>query len=99
MGLPRNTRGALIDTVVDGGPADDAGLRGSDRTRRVNGITILYGGDVIFRIDAATIRGMNDLISYLTNNTGPGDEVDVHVFRDGDEQVRLTVTLGERPAR
>src|ERR671922_644756 len=45
--------GALIQTVVPGGPADKAGLRGG-RTETTEGITA--GGDLIVKVDGKEVR-------------------------------------------
>jgi len=39
---------------------------------------------------------MDDVIVYLVENTRPGQEVELSILRDGQEQ-KLTVELGERP--
>ena len=95
--LPADTRGALVLRVVDDSPADEAGLRGSDGTATIDGMEYPTGGDVIIAIDGSPVVDMTDLISYLTNETTPGDEVELTVIgRDGDEAA-LEVTLGTRP--
>ena len=46
-GLPQEAMGVLIVTVVDGGPADAAGIRGSDETSQVDGVDYPTGGSII----------------------------------------------------
>ena len=96
MNLPSSTRGALIAAVVNGGPADAAGLRGSSQTVEVDGGSLPIGGDVIVAVDGTEIRDMADLIAYMVDNTRPADKVEFTVIRDG-KQVRIEVTLGARP--
>ena len=98
MGLPRDTRGVLVTTVVEDGPAEGAGLMGpddeEDRASRRPGPPL--GGDVITGIDGAAIRNIEDLIARLTHSARPGDEVTVEVIRDGST-TELSITLGTRP--
>jgi S1-C subfamily serine protease len=88
--------GALVISVVQDGPADDAGLHGSDRTVVVDGVELKTGGDVIVGVDGEPVGGMNDLITYLVLHTRPGEDVTLQVIRNGEE-VAVNVTLGERP--
>jgi putative serine protease PepD len=59
------TSGALVQTVANGGPADDAGLR---------------AGDVVTKIGITTIKGSNDLVAAIATHK-PGDKVAVTVRR------------------
>jgi S1-C subfamily serine protease len=91
LNLPTD-RGALVQTVVRGGPADDAGLRGGQR-RTDSGL--LAGGDLIVKVgdkDIADPSQLADVISALK----PGQEVRIEYFR-GDERRSAQVTLTERP--
>ncbi|MDQ3435156.1 MAG: trypsin-like peptidase domain-containing protein [Actinomycetota bacterium] len=84
--------GALIQEVVDGGPADRAGLRAGDRptTDRLSA-----GGDVIVAIEGEPIRSSSDLVAAV-EDLEPGDEIEVELYR-GDEKRTETVKLGKRP--
>jgi serine protease Do len=97
MNLSDNQRGALIAEVVTGGPADKAGLRGSDQQVQIDGQQVLVGGDVIVAIDGQPITSMDDLITYLTNNTSVGDQVSLTILRNGNQQ-DVKVTLEARPS-
>lgn len=94
--LPGNTRGALVLSVVEGSPADRAGLRGSDSTVEVTGMDYPAGGDVIIAIGAHGVTGSNELIAHLTYHNSPGETVTLTVLRDGQRE-EIEVTLGERP--
>lgn len=96
LGLPEGSAGALIVTAVADGPADESGLRGSDDTVEVGGVSLPSGGDVIVSIGPQEVRSSNDLIAHLTYSNSPGDTVLFAVFRDG-ERKEIEVTLGERP--
>ena len=62
--------GAQVASVVDGGPAANAGLRAGDVVRSVNGEEVE---------DSSSL-------STLVGKQSPGDEVTLTVTRDGDEQ-------------
>lgn len=97
MSLPASTRGALVISVVQGGPADQVGLRGSQQLLTIAGQEYPYGGDVIIAIQGASITSMNDLIAYLVKNTRPGDQVTLTLLRAGGARENMDVTLGSRP--
>ena len=91
MSLPPDTRGVLVIEAIDDGPADGAGMRG------VSGADSL-DGDIIVAIDGAVVEAMDDIISYLLEQTAPGETVTLGVMRDGsDGHVDLEVVLGTRP--
>ena len=94
IGVDTDT-GALVTTVVPGGPADDAGLRGKDDTIRFQGIQVGVGGDVITAVDGKEVVTSSDLPRRIAL-LDPGDKVTLDIIRDGQEQ-QLDVTLGKRP--
>ena len=81
-----------MQTVEQGGPAADAGLRGG-REQTQQGL--LDGGDLIVRVGERSIANPNDLADAI-GALKPGDEVRVEFFR-GDERRTATVKLGTRP--
>ncbi|CAN5576182.1 trypsin-like peptidase domain-containing protein [soil metagenome] len=87
--------GALISDVVDGGPADDAGLKGSDDQRTFQGAQIDTGGDVIVAVDGIKLERDSDLAELISRQR-PGQTVKVEVIRDGKRQT-LDVKLEPRP--
>jgi S1-C subfamily serine protease len=94
LGLPSDT-GALISKVYPGGPADDAGLEGSDQKIRFQGQEIDAGGDVLVAVNGRKIVNENDL-PELISRLDPSDTVTLQVIRNGDTQ-NVDVKLGERP--
>ncbi len=96
MDLSASHRGALIETVVPNGPADNAGLKGSTKQVTISGQQVNVGGDVITAIDGQPVNGMDDLISYLFSNTQVGQKVSLTILRNG-KQMKLDVTLAARP--
>lgn len=75
------TTGVLIVDVVDGGPADEAGLE---------------LGDVIIAFNDVEIRDFGELISYLFTKTAPGDTITVTFIREGSE-TETELVVGARP--
>lgn len=98
LGLENGFKGVLVNSVEAGGPAARAGLRPSTEERTLNGETYAVGGDIIVAIDDQPVNNFEDLLSYLFNNTQPGQTVRLTVYRGG-ERVNLDVTLSPRPAR
>jgi 2-alkenal reductase len=80
LGLEKSV-GALVTAVADGGPAEDAGFQVDD---------------VILAIDGQDVLNFSEMLSYLFNNTQPGDVVQFTVFRDG-ETMTIDLTVGARP--
>jgi S1-C subfamily serine protease len=99
MRLPEDTRGVLVINVTQDGPADEVELQGSDKTLTVEGEEFQLGGDVITAIDGQPVESMDELITYLVEETRPGDEVTLDLIRpDGTEETE-TITLQTRPGR
>lgn len=98
MDLPEGQRGALVIQVAPGGPAEQAGVQGSDQEVEVLGTAIPIGGDVIVAVDGEMIRSMDDLITFLSRNTEVGQTVQMTVLRDG-EPLTLEATLQARPSQ
>jgi S1-C subfamily serine protease len=98
LNLPART-GVLVQEATEGGPADEAGIRGgrAGSQATVNGGAVALGGDVIQRIDGQRIDSMDDVVRVVEGHK-PGDRVEVTVLRDGRE-LTVEVTLENRPAR
>ncbi|MEK6327158.1 MAG: trypsin-like peptidase domain-containing protein [Actinomycetota bacterium] len=89
-------QGALVQSVVSGGPADKAGVKGGHATASIRGQRVRAGGDVITAIDGQAVTGMDDVIGVV-NQKQPGEEVEL-TLADGEQKRTVTVTLGNRPA-
>ena len=96
MGLVNTTKGTLVVELIEGGPADQAGILDSTDTVSIEGFTYSVGGDVIIGIDGMIMETFYELQVYLTRNTMPGDIVTMNLIRDG-EVLDVPFTLGSRP--
>jgi S1-C subfamily serine protease len=85
-------RGALVQTVVRGGPADKAGLRGG---RRTTASGVAAGGDLIVKVGDQEISDPSRLADAIGAHK-PGDQVRIEYFR-GNQRRSAEVKLGERP--
>jgi serine protease Do len=93
MGLDADQQGVLVVQIRAGSAADEAGLRGSDRTLLSNGQQVMLGGDVITAVDGQAISDISDL-QVIIAQAKPGDKLELTILRDGKE-MDMTVTLGE----
>lgn len=97
MGIDRNTKGALITTVVPGGPAEKAGLKGGTLDAVIEGTTVRIGGDVVLGVENSMVKNIYDLIVYMERYKKPGDIVNMKILRDGSI-IDVQIVLGERPS-
>ncbi len=93
LGLPV-TYGALITEIVPGGPADKAGLRGSEKTLCLGNRVYPVGGDIIVGLGKSRIQSDADVIRKL-KQFSPGDTTLVTVYR-GSRQMKLKIKLGRK---
>jgi len=91
------TYGWLVVQVASGGPADDAGLRGGTSQVTVAGVTFTVGGDVVIALEGTRIKGIDDLSTFLEENTSPDQTLDMTIIRNG-EIMTIQLTLGTRPS-
>ena len=85
LGLPADQGGILINDVIAGSPAANAGLRGGNNP------------DVIIGVDGRQIAAFDDLLGYLVQQTVVGQTVELQILRDGQPQT-VNVTLMARPS-
>jgi S1-C subfamily serine protease len=89
----RTSRGLLVLGVVEGGPAERAGLRPIQAKRTPFGPRIIpESADLIVAIDGKPVKTYEDLLTEVEAHA-PGDDVVVSVIRGGKE-VDVPVTLG-----
>jgi len=96
MNLDAAQRGVLVIEVVRGGPADKAGLHGSETPLTIQGQQTVVGGDIITAINGQALTEMDELIAYLANSTTVGQEVQLTLLRDGS-LMTVSATLAARP--
>jgi S1-C subfamily serine protease len=91
--VPANLKGVFVNAIEKGGPADKAGIRGSniDQYYKRN------SGDMIISIDGHNITKAEDFTSYIDEHKTPGDSVNLTIYRDG-KMLSLTTTLKPWPA-
>jgi S1-C subfamily serine protease len=94
LGLPVDT-GAVVTKVIQGGPADGAGIQAGTQQVEFQGLKSTAGGDVIVAVDGHKIVGDTDLPELIAQHE-PGDTVKLDIIRDGHTQ-SVDVNLGERP--
>lgn len=93
LSLP-NRSGAYVVDVVEGSPADDAGMIGGSIETEIPGLNA--GGDLIIAIDDRPVRVFGELLSYLMTEKSPGETVVMTIIRD-KEEMQVEITLGKRP--
>jgi S1-C subfamily serine protease len=89
--------GSLIDEVVPGSPADEAGLEGGDDRFRFQGAQVSRGGDVIVAVNGEELVAESDLPVMIAEHE-PGEEITLEVIHSDGDREDVTVELEERPA-
>ncbi|MGA2085276.1 MAG: trypsin-like peptidase domain-containing protein [Terracidiphilus sp.] len=92
MGLAVDS-GVLIQKVIPGGAAEQAGLHGGDQQAYVGNTPIMLGGDLIVAIDGQGVNDPQD-INALMDKHQAGDTISVTFYR-GNKQITLKLILGE----
>jgi 2-alkenal reductase len=88
-------KGAWVQQVQPGTPADEAGIRGGRGNTRFQIQSYAQGGDIITKVEGKVIEDANDL-SAVVAQFQPGQDVTVEVHRGGETK-EIEVKLGERP--
>jgi S1-C subfamily serine protease len=89
------SKGAWVQEVVQGGPADKAGLRAGSGAVRFQARSVTPGGDIITAVDGRPLNDEAELGVALLRHE-PGDEVVLRVYRAG-RQRDVKLELGSRP--
>lgn len=76
------TYGWRVVDVLSGGPADNAGVEIDD---------------IIIGIEGSRVINGDNILSYLVENTLPGESVTVEVVR-GSQTLEIPIVLGKRPS-
>jgi S1-C subfamily serine protease len=85
--------GALVESVEEGTPAEEAGLRGSEIDELSGEIT--EPGDLIVAIDGEPVESADDVVAAVAGMQ-PGHTAKLEVYRGNDKRT-VNVKLGERP--
>ncbi len=94
LNLDENS-GALVQSVVSGSPADEAGVSAGDAQVTIDGQQINAGGDIITAVDGESVTGMDDVIAAVDAKK-PGESVELTLLRGGETR-DVTVELAQRP--
>jgi hypothetical protein len=81
MGLPKKTKGAVVQSVILGSPAHNAGLKGTTLDVDKNGY-LIRRGDVIISIDGHKVNGVEDMVKQMKKKH-LGDLISLVVNRNG----------------
>ena len=92
----KSSKGFLVVSVIEGSPAETAGLLGVTETEERDGREFALDGDIILSIDGETVRKISDILVHLQREKSVGDEMVLSVNRNG-EILELTMILEERP--
>jgi S1-C subfamily serine protease len=84
MKLPSGKQGVLVEEVQSGSLADEAGLRGGERTVTLGGQQIKVGGDVITALNGQSIANMQELKAALAQSA-TDQELSLTILRNGVE--------------
>ncbi len=95
LGL-KEAKGLQLLQINEGGPADLAGLRGSDKLKTADKAQVMSGGDIVTHINGESMNSFNDLMNYLEAQTEVGQVVTVTYLRDSG-LMNSTLLIGARP--
>jgi S1-C subfamily serine protease len=91
--ITQDVKGVVVNTLVEGGPADNAGLLGTTTDQYGKN----HSRDIIVGINGKKVTEFEQLVSFLEGNTIPGDKVMLKVLRNGTE-LGLDAVMGKRPS-
>ncbi|WP_404365003.1 S1C family serine protease [Marinobacter sp.] len=78
-------RGVVVTGVAEGGPADQAGIRGPQKVVTIGPYSFPVGMDVIIGIEGREVAQAID-VQRVVLKRGEGDEVTLTLWRDGSER-------------
>ncbi len=93
FGLPVS-EGVLIQQVLEGGPAAEAGIQGATKAATVEGVEFGLGGDIVTAIDGQPVATIEELVAAVAS-TQPGEAIELTLIR-GESTATVSVVLGEQ---
>jgi S1-C subfamily serine protease len=90
-------RGALVDSVVSGSGAAQAGLEAGTHVASFRGLGVHVGGDAIVAIDGVPVDRAEDVVRIVGTRLLPGEVARFTIVRGHTRRV-VPVRLGARPA-
>ena len=90
-----NAKGFLILNVIEGSPAEKAGLKGMSEISEIDGDEYPVDGDIVISVDDKEVRNISDILIHLQREKTVGDEMVLGVLRDG-EFMHISLELVER---
>lgn len=90
--LPKNYHGVLVSSVIEESPAEKTGLKNALLTDKYD----IANADIIISVDGNSVKRMDDIISYISENKSVGDHVLLQIYRDGNV-LDLDLQLAKRP--
>jgi S1-C subfamily serine protease len=85
------TYGWLVATAPS-----STGLHGGTSQTAIAGTLVTVGGDIIVSFNGTRITSLDDISTYLEENTLPNETINIGIIRN-NEPMNLSVKLGERP--
>ena len=93
-GLPRS--GAIVSQATEGGPADEAGIRGGEREEEIAGLPIPLG-DAITKAENTSVSMSDDVIKVV-NSMKPSDRLNLTVVTP-NQDAREVAGTPRRPTQ
>ncbi|HXX97610.1 MAG TPA: PDZ domain-containing protein [Candidatus Bathyarchaeia archaeon] len=91
--VPAKLRGVFVNAIEKGGPADKAGIHGSNLDQYYQ----RHSGDMIVAIDARNVTKAEDFMSYIDGHKTAGDTLNLTLYRDG-KMLNLIANLKSWPS-
>jgi S1-C subfamily serine protease len=91
--VPANLNGVFVNAIEKGGPADKAGILGSNLDQYYK----RHSGDMIVAIDGHNVTKAEDFMSYIHEHKTTGDSVNLTIYRDG-KMLNLIANLKPWPS-
>jgi len=95
--IPPSTKGILVAQVVPNSPAEEAGLKPNEIIISPGSNDYISGGDIIISVEGFPIRSMEELLSYMSDNVRPGDQITLEVISFNGQTRDVNISVGSRP--